>query len=118
MKRLLSILTVIAALFAVALPTQAAPYHRTHLGSTASTAERDSFGCGSGRQVEIVRTFLLYHNGRYSIAKVGTVKHQSAIVDVCAFLHQRPVAVRVAVPPPPNPCDPIACPTPATEPTS
>lgn len=112
MKRLLSVIAVVAAMFAVALPAQAAPFQRTYFGSAASSFERDSFGCGSGRQVEIVRTFLLYHNGHYVIAKAGTVKHQKRIVDVCRFLHQRPLGHRVVTPKAPYPCDPAACPFP------
>lgn len=104
MRKLLATLTVIAALFAVALPAQAAPYQRTNLGHAASVTERDSFGCGS--HVEIVRTFLLYHHRHYTVAKVSTVKHQNRIVDACRFSRQRPVAVRAAYPLPNSVCIP------------
>lgn len=83
MKRVPLVLAIIAALFAVALPAQAAGRgHRHYLGHHATSGERDAFGCGTGGHV---RAFLLHHNGHFVVAHKGTVKHPDKIVSACRY---------------------------------
>jgi hypothetical protein len=136
MRRILATLAVIVSLFAIALPAQAsatAPNgalpdrvtgHRYHLGHVATDTERARFGCGTDGHAE---AFLLHHNGHWTIAPRGTVKHPNRIRAACSSA--TPMAGRILTrlfpadpicdlvpsggpevaqisPTSPNPCDP------------
>lgn len=103
MKRLLTALTITAALLAIALPAQASSSQRYHLGRVASATERAQFGCDSTSNVGQA-AFLLRHHGRYTIARKGTVVHQRRIVDVCMWSHPHAVKVTPDPLPAPDPC--------------
>jgi hypothetical protein len=103
MRRLVTVLAVLAALLVVALPAQAASGHRYRLGTSVSGQERAMFGCGAAPTV--VRAFLIRHHGHYSIAPVGTVKHQSRIVGVCRWAHPHFTGLVTPLPVDQWPCD-------------
>lgn len=105
MKRLLATVATLTALFAVAMPTQAAGGlgHRYHLGHQLSVTEIVSFGCvGAGP----VRSLLLEHDGRWVIAPKGTVRHPERIVLACRFLHPHAAPVEPTPPPVVTPAPP------------